>query len=305
MTEATTTAYRKSPWHSIGIFLLKGISYLPFWCIYLLSDLFAFVLRHVVRYRREVITTNLRNAFPEYSEQEIRKLTGRFYHHFADITLESLKGYSMSRKEFDQRMVFKGVEEMNALAEAGRSVLLLGFHYNNWEWSGFAQLYLKHQYLVVYNPVRGNPQFEEYLLGIRRRWGAQTIPVHKSARATMEFDRKQQPVGLVLAADQRPPVITRFWTVFMNQEACFNQGPEKIARKTNQPVFLHVTRKLKRGHYEVSFLPLIMNPSEVSEQEILLTYVKAMEKYIKEEPAWYLWSHRRWKQTRPEGYPLY
>ena len=136
MTEATTTAYRKSPWHSIGIFLLKGISYLPFWCIYLLSDLFAFVLRHVVRYRREVITTNLRNAFPEYSEQEIRKLTGRFYHHFADITLESLKGYSMSRKEFDQRMVFKGVEEMNALAEEGRSVLLLGFHYNNWEWSG-------------------------------------------------------------------------------------------------------------------------------------------------------------------------
>ncbi len=305
MTENKSGApYKKSILHTTGILILKGMAFLPFWIVYGLSDFLAFLLRYVVRYRKKVIFGNLRNSFPEFSETEIRRLAWKFYRHFADITLESVKGYGMTRADFDARMVFKGLEEMNALAEQGKSVLLLGFHYNNWEWSGFAQIYLKHRYLVVYNPMRGNPQFEEYLLGIRRRWGAETIPVHKSARATLEFDRKQEPVALVLAADQRPPAITRFWASFMNQEASFNQGPGKIAKKTNQPVFLHLTRKISRGHYEVSFIPLIMDPREVSEEEIMLTYVRAMERYIREEPAWYLWSHRRWKQQRPDGYAM-
>ena len=305
MTEETTQKPSPFDLHTIGIFLLKGISWLPFWMIYGLSDLMAFILRYVIGYRRKVILDNLRHAFPEYGEKEISRLMWRFYRHFSDITLESLKGYSMSREAFSKRIIFRGVEEMNALAERGKSVVVLGFHYNNWEWSGFGQVYLKHKYLVVYNPMRGNPRFEEYLLKIRERWGALTIPVHKSARTLLESDRSQLPVALVLAGDQRPPFITRFWTTFMNQEACFNQGAGKIAMKTNQPVFFHLTRKIRRGYYEVSFIPLIMDPSQSSEQEILLAYVRTMEKYIREDPAYYLWSHKRWKQERPGDYQLY
>lgn len=288
-----------------GIFLLKGLSYLPFWFLYGLSDLMALVLQYGMKYRKEVIITNLRRAFPEYSDREISSVVRKFYRHFSDITLESLKACSMSRKSFDRRITFRGIDRMNAYHELGKSVIVLGMHFNNWEWSGSAQPLMKHQYLVIYNPMRNNPEFEEYLRQIRERWGAKMIPVHKSSRSAMEFDRMKIPVALVLAADQRPPVITRFWTTFLNQEACFYQGPEKIARKSNQPVFFHLTRKIKRGHYEVSFIPLVENPTEVTEQEIMLTYVRTMEKYIREEPAYYLWSHKRWKQQRPDGYTLY
>jgi KDO2-lipid IV(A) lauroyltransferase len=288
-----------------GICLLKLISYLPFPVLYGLSGIFSFILQYVVRYRKEVITANLRLAFPEYNDKQIAVIVRKFYRHFGDITLETVKGYSLSREEFSRRITFRGVDLMNDYAEKGKSVILLGMHYNNWEWSGFGQLYLKHQYLVVYNPVRGNPRFEEYLLAIRERWGAQTIPVHKSSRKALEFSQRAIPVTLALVADQRPADVTRFWTTFLNQEACFYQGPEKIARKSNQPVFFHLTRKIKRGHYEVSFIPLFENPAEVSEQEILIRYVRTMEKYIREEPAYYLWSHKRWKQKRPEGYAIY
>ncbi len=288
-----------------GIFMLKGLSHLPFWFLYGLSDLMALVLQFVMKYRKEVIITNLRRAFPEYNDREIARVVRKFYRHFADITLESVKAYSMSWKSFDQRVTFRGIDQMNAYYEQGKSVIVLAMHFNNWEWSGSAQPLMKHQYLVIYNPMRNNPEFEEYLRQIRERWGAKMIPVHKSSRSAMEFDRMKIPVALVLAADQRPPVITRFWTTFLNQEACFYQGPEKIARKSNQPVFFHLTRKIKRGHYEVSFIPLVENPTEVTEQEIMLTYVQTMEKYIREEPAYYLWSHKRWKQQRPDGYTLY
>lgn len=284
---------------------LKALSRLPFPVIYGLADFLSYILQYVAGYRRRVIRENLRNAFPEKSEKEIRQLMRAFYVHFCDISLETAKGWNMTREDFAKRVTIKGTEEMNKLADKGKSVVLLAMHYNNWEWSSVTQAYLKHQYLVVYNPVRGNPMFEEYLLAMREKFGAKTIPFHKSARTLVDFHKMERPVCLALGGDQRPPIVTPFWTTFLNQEACFNSGPEKIAKRTNQPVFFFLTRKVKRGHYEIEFIPLIENPADLSHEEILLTYVRTMEKYIREAPEYYLWSHKRWKQQRPEGYNLY
>jgi Kdo2-lipid IVA lauroyltransferase/acyltransferase len=285
--------------------LLKGISRLPFPLLYLMADFLAFILHRVVGYRRKVILTNLQLSFPEKSPKEIRTIIRRFYHYFADMTLETIKGYSISEKALQERITFKGIAKMNHYAENGRSIVLFAMHYSNWEWSNYAQRWMKHQYQVIYNPMRNNPEFELFLKQTRERWGAEAVPVNKSARIALGLQTGTTPFCIVLTADQRPPFITSFWTTFMNQEACFNSGVEKIARRTNQPIFFHVTRRVKRGHYEVSFIPLIENPKEVSDQEILLTYVRTMEKYINETPEYYLWSHRRWKQQRPEGYVLY
>lgn len=291
--------------NTIIIGSLKGLSMLPFWIIYGLSDFLSVILQYVVGYRRKVIRENLRRSFPEKSEVEIRRLIRRFYVHFCDISLETAKAWSMTREDFAKRVTIKGTDKMNKLYDEGKSVVLLAMHYNNWEWISITQAYLKHQYLVVYNPIRGNQMFEEYLLAMREKFGAKTIPFHKSARTLVDFHKMKFPICLGLAGDQRPPVITPFWTTFLNQEACFNTGPEKIAKRTNQPVFFTLMRKVKRGYYEIEFIPLIDNPAQLTHEEILLKYVRTMEKYIREAPEYYLWSHKRWKQQRPDGYELY
>jgi len=288
----------------IGISLLKAVSYLPFWFIYLVSDILAFILMYMVRYRFNVVTDNLRNSFPEKKEAEIASIRRKFYRHFCDVTLESVKGYSMSRKSFDKRFVLKNTDIVDAFYDEGRSILLLLMHFNNWEWCFSCQPRIKHQAYIVYNPIRGNPWFERYLLGIREQWGAKCIPVHKSSRQAIGFNQSEKPVMLALAADQRPPRITRFWTQFLNQETCFYSGPAKIASITNQPVFFGEIKKVRRGHYEATFVPLFMNPGGEKEEDILAAYVKTMEKQIREQPEYYLWSHKRWKQKRPEEYPL-
>jgi Kdo2-lipid IVA lauroyltransferase/acyltransferase len=287
------------------IALLKGISRLPFPLLYVLADFLAFILHRIIGYRRQVILNNLTLSFPEKSQKEILTILRRFYYYFAEMTLETIKGYSISRPSMEKRVTYKGIETMNAYAEQGRSILLFGMHYGNWEWSGLAQLWMKHQYQVIYNPMRNNPEFDVFLREIRERWGVKTVPVDKSAKIALGYQTGSVPNCVVLAEDQRPPFITPFWTTFMNQEACFNSGVEKIARKTNQPIFLHHCRRIKRGHYEISFTLMVENPSEMSEQDILLTYVRTIEKRIRVAPEYYLWSHRRWKQQRPEGYVLY
>ena len=91
---------------------------------------------------------------------------------------------------------------------------------------------------------------------------------------------------------------------FLNQDALFYPGPASISRRFNYPVFFQTTKKVKRGHYETSYQLLFENPKEVSEVEIMKTFVSKMEELIREKPEYYLWSHRRWKHKRPEDIPL-
>ena len=290
--------------NSILIGALIGISHLPFWILFGISDFLYILLRHVVKYRFKVISENLTNAFPEKTEAEIKTITNRFYHHFCDIFIETIKSYSISSDEMNKRMNYKNIEILNDHFDKGNSVILLGMHYNNWEWNSAMPLTSKHKILVIYNPIRGNKAFEDFILKIRTRWGCNLIPVHKSRRIVFDIAKAKTPIALALGADQTAPANSKFWTTFLNREAPFFSGPEKIANHSNFPVFLHHTRKIKRGMYEVEYIPLFENPKEVEPAEILLTYIRKLEELIAEEPAYYLWSHRRWKHKRPANIPL-
>lgn len=145
---------------------------------------------------------------------------------------------------------------------------------------------------------------ENFILQSREKWGSKCVPVHKAGRTVLEFNRAGKPTLLGLAADQTPKATSKFWTVFLNREAPFFSGPEKIAKRTNQPVFFHQIRKISRGKYEMIFTPICENPKEIESKEILLDYIRKMEEIIREEPAYYLWSHRRWKHKRPKDIPL-
>lgn len=286
------------------VVLLKAFAQLPFGAIYLISDFLYLVLFYVVGYRKRVVYTNLRKSFPEKTEAEIDHIARQFYRHFCDLTLEAIKLYRMTDAQLDERITVKGLEKANAYCLEGKSIILLGMHYNNWEWSASLQRIAKHQLLMIYNPVRDNQEMERFILDMRERFGGISVPVNHSARTAIQFGKGGRPGCLWLAADQTPAPTTQFWTTFLNQETPFFSGPEKIAVKTNQPVFFHHTRKTGRGKYEVNFIELFAEPSKESGETILMKYVETMENIIRETPQYWLWSHRRWKHQRPEHTPL-
>jgi len=287
------------------VLLCKLTARLPFRIIWGLADIFYVLLFYVVRYRRKVVHENLTRSFPEKSQEEIRKITKKFYHHLSDLGLETIKFNQMTEKQIDERLIVHDLDIYEEYYKQGKSIVLLGQHHNNWEWSGSIQRYIKAQYLVVYNPVRKNKALEKFILDTRERFGAKSIPVNHSVRTALEFNNAKRPGALILAADQTPPANSQFWTTFLNQETAFFAGPMKIAIKTNQPVILHHTRKVGRSKYEVFHYKLIENPAEVKPEEILMAYIQKLEEIIQTEPEYWLWSHRRWKHKRPENIELY
>jgi KDO2-lipid IV(A) lauroyltransferase len=290
--------------NGILVGFLIAVSFLPFWVLYRLSDLLYILIRFVIKYRYKVISENLKYAFPEKTENEINKIRNKFYRYICDVIFESIKLYSISDNEMEKRVILKGVGKVNEFFMEGRSIIGFSIHHNNWEWSSFIQSKLNHHILIIYNPIRGNNAMEKFLTHNREKWGSECIPIHKTARTIIDYSLKGQLTGLWLAADQTPPANSKFWTVFLNRETPFFQGPEKIAASTNQPVFFQHIKKLKRGKYLFEYTLLFENPKEVEQKDILLTYIRKAEEIIREEPEYYLWSHRRWKHTRPEGIEL-
>lgn len=284
--------------------MMIGLSHFPFWLLYRFSDLLYLIIRFVVKYRFKVITQNLKNAFPEKSVKEIATIRNRFYRHFCDMFFESLKMYSMTQKQMDKHILLKGHKKTEEYFDQGKSIIVLASHYNNWEWCSSAQSKAKHLVLMIYNPIRGNFAMEKFLLHSREKWGGKCVPVYQTARSILSYNKKGQLTVAWLAADQTPPANSDFWTIFLNQETPFFSGPEKIAHRTNQPILFQHVKKTGRGKYEAEYTVLCENPREIEQKDILLAYIRKTEEIIREEPAYYLWSHRRWKHKRPEGIDL-
>jgi KDO2-lipid IV(A) lauroyltransferase len=269
-----------------------------------MADIFYVILYYVVRYRRDVVHGNLIHSFPEKSAEEIKLITKKFYHHLSDVGLESIKIYGMTEKQIDDRLKVHNLDIYEDYFKQGKSIIVLGMHHNNWEWSGSMQRFIRAQFLVVYNPVRKNKKLERFILDTRERFGAISVPVNEAVRTAIKYNNAERLGSLMLASDQTAPAYSQFWTTFLNQETAFFIVPAKIAIKTNQPVIMHHTRKLGRGRYEVFHYKLVENPAEFTPEEIMMTYVKKLEEIIQAEPEYWLWSHRRWKHKRPANVEL-
>lgn len=63
-------------------------------------------LYYCIRYRRKIIRNNLSNSFPEKDLKEIVQIEKQFYSFFCDYIVETLKLFSISKKQLMRRMTF-------------------------------------------------------------------------------------------------------------------------------------------------------------------------------------------------------
>src|SRR5690625_6156518 len=113
--------------------ILYLLSLLPFWLIYFISDVLYILLYYVLRYRRRVVFSNLKQAFPEMSENEREQTAKRFYRNLTDQIVETIKMISISKKEIQKRFICDP-EIFRYLEEKKMSYQVHLGHVFNWEW---------------------------------------------------------------------------------------------------------------------------------------------------------------------------
>ncbi|MCK5066243.1 MAG: lysophospholipid acyltransferase family protein [Bacteroidales bacterium] len=270
---------------------------LPERILYLISDLLYLLAYYVVGYRKKVVYNNLEKAFPDYNQPEIRRTAKRFYHHLCDIMLESAVFHFYSEKKALKKITYKNPELLNEIHRSGKHVMAVVGHYGNWEYLSTLCLVTDHPFIGIYKPLK-NKYFDQMVVRNRTRFGANVTPMEKIARLLIDYNNRKEPVLTVFLGDQRPMFHQiQYWTKFMGRDTPMYLGTEKLARKLDAAVVFLKFRKPKRGRYEVEAELICDEPGRLKPYEITERHVCILEEMIREEPAYWLWSHRRWKHS--------
>lgn len=282
-----------------GMWLLAS---LPFWALYMVSDGLYFLMRYVVHYRRKVVRRNLYNSFPEKTEAELLAIERKFYHYICDYMLEEIKTLRVSLPELCRRMEYNNKAEFLAMVEKYGGIILLIPHYANFEWIiGMGAIMNPGDLPVqVYKPLR-NKYMDEIFKHIRSRFGGYNVPKHSTAREIIKLRRAGKRVVVGLITDQSPSTSdAHYWTTFLNQDTVFMDGAERIAKMMNYPVFYCELQKTGRGYCKVDFDLVVEHPKDTADGEITELFVRRLEQTILRDPAYWFWSHKRWKRKRED-----
>lgn len=287
--------------YHILFFLLYLLSLLPMRLLYLLSDGLFFPLFHIVKYRRKVVEKQLDECFPEKSMQERRAIERQFYHFFCDYLVEVIKLFSISKKEMMRRMKFVGIEQVREELKDKKFCFLYLGHYCNWEYIASLSYWLPEIHCgQIYHRIY-NQAFDDLFLKLRGQFGGESILMKDTLRRILTLRGQEKKVMIGFISDQLPKWENmHHWTTFLNHDTSFFIGAERIAKQVDAALYYVDVERVKRGYYQVRFRLMTLHPKEFPDYELTDQYARLLEESICRQPAYWLWTHKRWKRTKEE-----
>lgn len=271
------------------------ISLLPLRILYVFSDFIFFFIYHIFGYRKKVVFDNLKLAFPEKSDSELKGIQKKFFHHFVDIFIEMIKSFTISEKEIIKRYRFSNIEVINDVEKKGKSIILMGSHYGNWEWVITLNKFISFEGFAAYTKIN-NKYFDKKIRETRERLGANFVETFKFV-PFIESNKKNKVLSIYgLLSDQSPQLHkAKYFSKFMGVKVPIHTGAEFQGKKHDLAIVMIKTKKLKRGYYDTTFKVLAQNPNDFKDNEITDLFLRELENQIREKPEFYFWTHKRWK----------
>ena len=284
--------------YSISFPFLWIISKLPFRLFYWFSDCIYILVYYIIGYRKKIVRNNILIALPHITEEKRLVIEKKFYHHMCDMFLEMIKTMSISSEEMKQRFKITNIELLKEYEQKNKSIILLAAHYASWEWLLSINESTSFKCYGVYKKVN-NKYFDAKVRAIRSKFKSVLVTTDNTI-ALINDNEKNGIMSLYgLASDQSPQVHKTFhWQQFMGITVPVHTGAEMLAKRYDLEVVFAKVKKVKRGYYEATFVPIANNPKSIPDYEITDAYLKEVELQILEAPEFYFWTHKRWKHRR-------
>jgi len=275
------------------------IGLLPVPLLYVFSNLFRFIVFWIIGYRRDMVKKNLESSFPGIADIEIKQITYLFYKNLADILIEGIWAFTISRKQILNRYRIINPEVLEPFSDSGQSIIGVTAHYANWEWGSLsASLQTDFNVIAFYKPIN-NKYIDKFVRWSRSRFGTTLAAINETS---LTFEKcKDSKTLFLMAADQGMPKKfseRAYWIPFLNHDTPFLHGMEKHARLNNLPVIYIEIQRVRRGYYTLELSVFTLKPLELEEGTLTEMYARKLESIILKKPENWLWSHNRFKLTR-------
>jgi KDO2-lipid IV(A) lauroyltransferase len=281
----------------LSLILLRLFSLLPFFLLDAIGYIMTFLLNNIFPYRKEIILKNLRHAFPEKSEKELLEIKKKYYSYFSRLFVENIKMFNLSLNQLDKRISLENPELIKEYFDNGSDIALMAAHYGNWEWLLGLRKDIPHHSIGIYKSLN-NRYYNRFFVRQRAKFGTEMVNMREVPRILLKHRGNKLSTLTVFISDQSPVwEEIQYWTEFLNQNTPVYLGPEKLATKFKMAVVYFRVRVKTKHSYSVQAIPICDDASEIDQYRITEQYLQLLEEDIRNEPEYWLWSHRRWKLT--------
>ncbi len=277
---------------------LAIFSIIPFPILYKISDVVAWLLRVVIKYRLKVVKSNLHKAFPEKNENEMNVIIQNSYRNLADITLESLKGMTLDWSKPRKNYIFSNPEIIDFYSKQNLATIHTATHNANWEWATVSYtLFFKERVIGFYKPL-SNKLIDNYVQKKRGSTRLNLADIKFTPAHFINNLNKDNDVIFVMISDQSPTSKNSVWVNFFGIDTAFLHGAQFYGLKYSLPIFYVSTKRIKRGWYELSLELITENANNEPENFVIKRYAELLERDIRITPSDWLWTHKRWKLSK-------
>lgn len=252
---------------------------------------------------RRVGLFNLRIAFPDWSDDQRRKVLLGEFRNLGRMLADFAHFPHLNRQNIERLVIYDGFENYDEARKKGRGIIFLTAHFGNWELGSFAHGVYGYPCNFVVREM-DNPLIDELINRFRCASGGRAIEKREFARQVLRAFERNEAVGILM--DQNMLAGEGTFVDFFGLPASTTTGPARVARRTGAAVILGLViwdSKLKK--YRLRFDRVDWIKCEDPEEEIAVNtanFTRRIEEYIRRYPDQWLWVHRRWK-TRPIGEP--
>ncbi|PIT78949.1 lysophospholipid acyltransferase family protein [Limnohabitans sp. B9-3] len=281
----------------LGLWLLRGLGYLPLPWLRALGAGLGALLYGVVRSRRHVVLTNLSVCFPQWSAKEREALARQSFVHFAQAWLDRSWLWHRSAACIQSRVQLTG--DVQALSSDEPTVLFAP-HFVGLDvgWTRLT-LSLPLHFTTIFTP-QSNAAVDAWVAQGRQRFGkVRLFRREDGVKPIVSALRKNEL--LYLLPDMNFGPSESIFVPFFGELAATVPSLSRFAKLGRARVVPVITRMTDAG-YEVVVHPAWTDfPSDDAEADTALMNQR-LEGFIHTMPAQYFWVHKRFK-TRPAGAP--
>lgn len=242
-------------------------------------------------YRKQVINNNYKSTIGAgLSRETFDSFYRNCIQNISRIIVETLK----FEKSKSSKLTYFNIENLENLCEQNNGLILMASHYGNWELACInLPLHTSLPCYGVYKPLK-NKVMDRELIRLRSRYGLNVIPMNSIARSIATNYKSHTPAIYILIADQNPRSIQNvIWVNFLGIMTAFSNGLVKFQNKYNLPIaYMKTTPNQELFDYNINF----EFPDAEGINKSIQWYSQQVENQIRQNPQFWLWSHKRWKR---------
>ncbi len=282
--------------------LMEIIALSPYIIVVLFAKFIGSLMYYFVPSARKVALINLKQAFPEKTYKERKKIAKRSMKSMIITFAEFIKSSRMSDGQILKRIEIEGLEPFdNALKEKNKGMVSITGHIGNWEYIAFYFAIHKYNPKVIFRPL-DNPKLDKYVRSWREKRGMECISRWGDLRDIFKALYDNSPVAFL--CDQN--YLEGIFVDFFGYPCATAVGPIAVAMKTRSPIAIVYDLPDRYGHHKIIVSEIMYIEEKETKEETLYyntqKYTKKLEDIIRKHPENWLWVHPRWN-TRPKGEP--